>query len=89
MTPAAWSILKRKVSGDIIYCATPEETLKDADICLILTEWPEVMELQPDSFLAMKRPIILDGRNCYDPGVMAGYHLVYDSIGRTVVSNLD
>ena len=87
--PCGVEKFKRKVSGDIMYCTNPEETLKDADICFILTEWPEVLELQPLHFLYMKRPIILDGRNCYDPEVMKGYPLIYDSIGRTVVSNLE
>ncbi|EGO62902.1 UDP-glucose dehydrogenase family protein [Acetonema longum] len=87
--PCGVENFKRKVSGDIVYCATPEETLRDADICFILTEWPEVMELQPNHFLTMRRPIILDGRNCYDPGLMGDYPLIYDSIGRTIISNLD
>lgn len=87
--PCGVEQFKRIISGDIIYCTNPKETLKDADICFILTEWPEVMALKPVDFLAMKRPIILDGRNCYDIEVMGGYPLVYDSIGRKVVSNLD
>lgn len=86
--PCGVEQFSRNVSGDIIYCSTPEETLKDADICFIFTEWPEVLKLQPDHFLTMKRPIILDGRNCFEPVIMAGYPLVYDSIGRKTIANL-
>lgn len=86
--PCGVEKFRRNVSGDITCCTTPEETLKGADICFIFTEWPEVLELQPEHFLAMNRPIILDGRNCYDLEVMEGYPLVYDSIGRKLISNL-
>ncbi len=79
---------RKKVSSDIIYCDNPEEALKDADICFIFTEWPEIKKLKPDHFLTMKRPIILDGRNCFDPMVMKNYPLVYDSIGRSTISNI-
>lgn len=87
--PCGGENFKKKISGNITYCDTPEEALRDADICFILTEWPEIMELKPEHFLAMKRPIILDGRNCYDLKAMEAYPLVYDSIGRKVVSGLD
>lgn len=83
--PCGAEQFKRKVGGDIIYCCSPEEALKDADICFILTEWPEIMDLKPEAFLAMKRPIILDGRNCFRLENMEGYNLIYESIGRRTV----
>jgi len=73
---------KQKINGDIISCETPEEALKDADICFILTEWPEIVELEPEAFLTMRRPIIMDGRNCYRLEAMEGHDLIYESIGR-------
>jgi hypothetical protein len=33
----------------------------------------------------MKRAIVIDGRNCYDLGKLAGKGIVYESIGRPVV----
>lgn len=83
--PCGTEQFERKVSGDIIYCRSSEEALKDADICFILTEWPEIMDLKPEAFLAMKRPIILDGRNCFRLENMEGYNLIYESIGRRTV----
>jgi UDPglucose 6-dehydrogenase len=36
----------------------------------------------------MRRPVILDGRNCFDPDAMAAHPVVYDSIGRKTVRNI-
>ena len=86
--PCGMERFKQKVNGSIMYCGTPEEALKDADICFILTEWPQITSLKPEVFLSMKRPIILDGRNCYKLEDMEGHNLVYESIGRRVIQKL-
>ena len=86
--PCGMERFKQKVNGSIMYCGTPEEALKDADICFILTEWPQITSLKPEVFLSMKRPIILDGRNCYRLEDMEGYDLIYESIGRRIVGNI-
>ena len=67
----------------LLYFDTPQETIRNADICFIFTEWPEVKQLQVEDFKIMKRPIVLDGRNClvwkyYDNEV------IYESIGKFV-----
>lgn len=51
---------------NIEYYGTPQEALENADICFILTEWPEIKMLQVKDFLKMKKAIVLDGRNCFD-----------------------
>lgn len=73
---------QNKVTG-IDYFETIEETLSDVDICFIFTEWPEIRALEKETFIQkMKRPIILDGRNCYEKDAMEG--TIYESIGRAV-----
>ncbi|MEK5026366.1 UDP-glucose dehydrogenase family protein [Paenibacillus sp. FSL M7-1046] len=73
---------QNKVSG-IDYFETIEETLSEADICFIFTEWPEIKALEKEKFIQnMKCPIILDGRNCYKKEAMTG--TTYESIGRSV-----
>lgn len=70
-------------SNKIKYCKTIDETLKDADICFIFTEWSDIKELNPEIFTKnMKTPIVLDGRNCYDLDVMKKNGVEYNSIGR-------
>ena len=41
---------KRHFPSELQYCDTIEETLRDAHICFIFTEWPEVKALKPDTF---------------------------------------
>ncbi len=44
--PVAVENYKKFYPNEINYCDTIEETLKDADICFIFTEWQEVKDLQ-------------------------------------------
>lgn len=74
---------KKHYPTQIEYCATPQETLDGADLCLIFTEWPEVKALAPADFRErMRRAIVIDGRNCYPLRAMEGQGVTYDSIGR-------
>lgn len=67
----------------IEYCDTAINALKNADLCLILTEWDEIKQLKPCDFVNhMKSAIVLDGRNCYDVKAMRDAKIDYYSIGR-------
>lgn len=68
------------LKGSIWYCDTIAETLKDTDICFIFTEWKEICALTEKDFEQMRHPIVLDGRNCFEPKEME--HIVYEGIGR-------
>lgn len=84
--PVAVANYKKYYPNEITYCDTIEETLKDADICFIFTEWQEVKDLPAETYRElMKKAIILDGRNCYEPKKFEGTGVVYDSVGRSVV----
>lgn len=74
--------------NNIVYYETPQAAIKDADICFIFTEWPEVKALQPEEFLQMKKPIVLDGRNCFGVEQMKKCNVEYVSIGRAIGENL-
>lgn len=84
--PVGVNNYKKYYPNEIEYCETIEDTLQDADICLIFTEWQEVREMDISLFeRKMKQPIILDGRNCFALNAFQGRKVVYDSIGRPVV----
>jgi len=71
---------------EIQYCQTIEETIEDADICFIFTEWDEIKNFDVLKFTQlMRKPIIIDGRNCYKIEDMENKGLVYESIGRKIV----
>ena len=55
----------------------------DADALLILTDWKEFAELDLDRLnQTLRYPIVVDGRNLYDPQVMQQHGFTYLSVGR-------
>lgn len=68
---------------EIVYCQDIDEALKNADICFIFTDWEEIKNYDVVKFSKlMRRPIILDGRNCYSVEMMKNLRIIYESIGR-------
>ena len=67
---------------------SPEETLKDADVAFIFTEWNEIKSLKLEAYEdLMKTPIIFDGRNCYKISDVEKRKIEYYSVGRKEVLN--
>ena len=61
----------------------PYVATENADALMLVTEWkrywsPDWARLK----LTMREPLILDGRNIYDPAFVRGQGLVYEGIGR-------
>lgn len=84
-TVAAKNFAKR--FPEISYCDTIDETIKDADVCIIFTEWKEIKEYDVKGYVKlMKTPLILDGRNCYDLKALEGKGITYESIGRKTIA---
>ena len=80
---------KKFYPNEIAYCKNVEETLKDADICLIFTEWDFVKNIDLSLFeKLMNKPIIIDGRNCFDLEKIKEQNVVYESIGRKAINNI-
>ncbi len=74
----------KKIFGDSInYSTSIDEAIKDAEICFIMTEWKEVVNYDINKYKElMKRPLVLDGRNCYNQEDMKNAGIEYYSIGR-------
>jgi len=71
---------------NLSYAGGPYEAISQADALLILTDWEEFANLDLQRIKsALRYPIILDGRNLYDPEIMAFHGLSYYSVGRTAV----
>jgi UDPglucose 6-dehydrogenase len=77
----------RRVFGErVTYHRVNYEALAGADALLVVTEWSEFR--RPDferMKQLMRRPLILDGRNIYEPDVMREHGFTYHSIGRAIV----
>jgi UDPglucose 6-dehydrogenase len=68
---------------EIQYATDPYDASSDVDALLILTDWSEFARLDlPRLSAAMRFPIILDGRNLYDPELMLENEITYFSVGR-------
>jgi UDPglucose 6-dehydrogenase len=76
----------QRVLGDndrITYATNPNDALTNADALVIVTEWKEFRS--PDFDLIkqrLKQPLIVDGRNLYDPALVRAMGLDYLAIGR-------
>jgi UDPglucose 6-dehydrogenase len=81
--PKAIHEAKRMLGDRVTYCSRSYEALEGADALVVVTEWNEFRE--PD-FKRMKsllrRPVIFDGRNIYDPVEMKRLGFEYQGIGR-------
>lgn len=68
---------------EVTYCADAYEVARDADALVLVTEWDEFKQLDMAAMAsAMKQPIIIDGRNLYDPDEMIQAGFIYEGIGR-------
>lgn len=66
--PMAISNAKDIFGNKIEFAASPIECLREADCCILVTEWEEFKKLTPRDFRQnMKRPLLIDGRRIYDP----------------------
>jgi UDPglucose 6-dehydrogenase len=74
----------RMIFGDrVMYAADPYSAAHGADALLVMTEW--LLYRNPDFERVRKlvrRPLLIDGRNLYDPDRMATLGFEYHGIGR-------
>jgi UDPglucose 6-dehydrogenase len=81
--PAAIGEARRRLGSRISYASTNYEALAGADALVIVTDWNEYRF--PDFARirhALARPVIIDGRNLYDPAKMRSLGFTYRSMGR-------
>ncbi|GAA3255615.1 UDP-glucose dehydrogenase family protein [Nonomuraea helvata] len=63
--------------------ATPEEAVEHADAAIVVTEWPQLEEVYWAGVVrSMRRPVLFDGRNLFDPAAMRALGFTYLSVGR-------
>ena len=83
--PAAMHEAQRVLGNEprVRYAQSPNDALEGADALVIVTEWKEFRS--PDFELIkerLKQPLIVDGRNLYDPALVRGMGFDYLAIGR-------
>jgi UDPglucose 6-dehydrogenase len=81
--PQAMDEARRRLGNTVTYVAHPYEALEGADALVVLTEWQEFRVLDhARAKQAMRRPVVVDARNLYDPARMRQAGFTYASIGR-------
>jgi UDPglucose 6-dehydrogenase len=59
---------KQLLESTIDFAARPEEALKGADLCILMTEWNQFRDIRPGTYLEhMRSPNILDARRVHNP----------------------
>lgn len=82
--PVGIDNFKKLYPTEILYCETISEAIEDADICFVFTEWNEVKQYNVNNFKQlMKKPIVMDGRNC----IKAMNGIYYENIGGVISIN--
>jgi UDPglucose 6-dehydrogenase len=73
----------KKIMPDVTYCKDPYEVAQDSDCLAIVTEWDEFKQLDLKRIKeSLKLPIIVDGRNIFEPEQMEKLGFTYRGIGR-------
>ena len=70
--PAAKDNAEKIFGKTITYAPSMQECIRDADCCIIVTEWDEFKSLAPDDLDSMRTRILIDGRRISDPKKFRG-----------------
>ena len=85
--PAAHTRAAEVLNSAVRFAEDAYDAARGADALLILTEWEEFGSLDLKRLRSeLSYPIIIDGRNLYDPEVMAANGFTYYSVGRAAAS---
>ena len=81
--PVAMNECKRRIGDTVTYCNDMYDATLDADALLLLTEWKE-FRLSTWAVIkkAMKRPLVIDGRNIFDSEDLEENGFEYHCIGK-------
>ena len=84
--PVAMPEARRVLEGvaGLSFVDSPTNALGGADALLIVTEWKEFKSPDFEEIKSqLKQPVIIDGRNLYDPQLMRALGIEYHGIGRS------
>ena len=81
--PIAMNECKRRIGDQVTYCRDMYDAVLDADALLLLTEWKE-FRLPGWGVIrkAMRRPLVIDGRNIFDIEELEENSFEYHCIGK-------
>jgi UDPglucose 6-dehydrogenase len=81
--PVAMDNAKRVLPASVVFADSPYAAAADADAVTLVTEWNEFKLLNLERLrTVMRRPVLFDGRNLWEPERMRRLGFEYHSIGR-------
>jgi UDPglucose 6-dehydrogenase len=81
--PAAIETARHLLGDRVTFVSHAYEAVTGADALVVVTEWLEYRNPDfPRVKDALKRPLIIDGRNLYEPARLSQLGFTYDCIGR-------
>jgi UDPglucose 6-dehydrogenase len=84
--PVAMPKVKALLGEQVTYAEDVYQACEQADAAIFVTEWSEFRFLNlPRLKQLLKQPVIIDGRNIFDPGKLQTLGFYYDSVGRAAV----
>ena len=84
--PVAAANARKVLPGPVVYCDSPYAAAEGADGLALVTEWNEFKFLNLERLRsALRRPVVFDGRNLWEPERMRRLGFEYHSIGRRPV----
>ncbi len=76
----------KEMLPEVKFCKDPYDAAKGADCLLVITEWDEFKELDFTKVKKLlKKPLIIDGRNIYEPSTLRKLGFSYIGMGRGLV----
>ncbi len=73
----------RSILPAVEFFDNPYKMAQDCDALIVVTEWNEFKQLDLDKLKSLlKKPVIFDGRNIYDPATMKAMGFTYRGVGR-------
>ncbi|HEY0071881.1 MAG TPA: UDP-glucose/GDP-mannose dehydrogenase family protein, partial [Chloroflexia bacterium] len=81
--PIAMEAARKHLDKRVRFCTDAYETAAGADALLLITSWNEFKALDMEKIKEnMRQPVLLDGRNVYDPLEMRALGFTYAGVGR-------
>jgi UDPglucose 6-dehydrogenase len=84
--PVAAGNARKILPAAVVYCDSPYDAATGTDAVALVTEWNEFKFLNLERLRSvMRRPVVFDGRNIWEPERMRRLGFEYHSIGRKSV----
>lgn len=73
----------KQLVKNVTFCKDAYEVAQDVDLIIVMTEWDEFKQLDLEKMKkSMNQPLLLDGRNIYDPVIVKALGFTYLGVGR-------